>query len=56
MKIKLSFLPAERERVSEAVKALERVLAGDGPRISRSDRHPPYRHIYIVTKKQHPPQ
>ena len=56
MKIRLSFTLPERERASEAVKALERVLAGDGPRISYSDRHPPYRHIYIVTKKQHPPQ
>lgn len=53
MKIKVSFIQSERERASEVVKELEQVLAGDGPHISYSDRHPPYQHVYIKTT---PPQ
>ena len=52
MKVKVSFIPSERERASEAVEVLKQILAEEEPQIRYSDRHPPYRHVYISTKNR----
>lgn len=50
MKITIAYLPGE-ERYADVIK---RVICGvlGMVKIRRSDRRPPYRHIYIATEKQ----
>ncbi len=47
MKIKLSFLPEEEGEAVADLAALLRLHPGAKPR--RSDRHPPFKHIYLTT-------
>ena len=49
MKITIAYLP-EEERSAGTVKSfVEGILPGT--RVRESDRHAPYKHIYLTTKK-----
>ena len=50
MKVKIAYLPGE-EREAETLHNCAKAMLKP-VKVSRSDRHTPYRHIYIVTEKQ----
>lgn len=50
MKITIAYLP-EDEKEAAAVLAAFRRLHPEG-NVRKSGRHPPYRHIYLTTKRQ----
>lgn len=49
MKVTITYLPAE-EREARIAKAFIRELC-DNVRCKERDTHPPYKHIYLATKK-----
>lgn len=49
MKIKISYKPEEEKRATAAVVAFLRLFPG--ATVRKSDRHAPFRHIYITTKE-----
>lgn len=49
MKIKISYKPEEEKEAAASVVALLRVLRG--AKVRESDRHAPFKHTYITTKK-----
>ena len=50
MKITVAYLPEDEKEATAALAALRR-LHPDG-KVRKSDRHPPYLHIYLTTKQQ----
>lgn len=50
MKVKIAYLPGE-EREAEILHRFTKALLNP-VKVQRSDRHPPYKHIYISTEKQ----
>lgn len=50
MKVKIAYLPGE-EREAEILHRFVKSLLKPA-KVNRSDRHPPYKHIYIATEKQ----
>lgn len=50
MKVKIAYLPGE-EREAEVLQNCAQALLKP-VKVQRSDRHPPYKHIYIATEKQ----
>lgn len=50
MKVKITYLPGE-EQVAEVLQNCAKVLLKQ-VKVNRSDRHDPYKHIYIATEKQ----
>lgn len=50
MKVKITYLPGE-EQVAEVLHNVAKELLKP-VKVNRSDRHAPYRHIYIVTENQ----
>lgn len=50
MKVKITYLPGE-EREAETLHNCAKELLKP-VKVQRSDRHPPYKHIYIATEKQ----
>ena len=50
MKVKIAYLPGE-ERQAEVLQNCAKELLKP-VKVQRSDRHPPYKHIYIATEKQ----
>lgn len=50
MKVKITYLPGE-EQVAEVLQNCAKVLLKP-VKVNRSDRHAPYKHIYIATEKQ----
>lgn len=53
MKITIAYIPDEEEAVTTSVAALRRIFPDIGTR--KSDRHPPFKHIYLTTKKPENP-
>lgn len=49
MKIAITYLPEEAETLSPILHFLWHYLPGVKTR--KSDRHPPYKHVYLTTKK-----
>lgn len=49
MKITLAYLPEELEKVGVIMAFLTHYLPG--PKVHKSDAHPPYKHIYLTTKR-----
>ena len=49
MKVKISYLPEEERAASDALAALR--LQHPGAKIRKSERHPPYRQIYLSMGK-----
>ncbi len=50
MKVKITYLPGE-EQVAEVLQNCAKVLLKQ-VKVNRSDRHAPYKHIYIATENQ----
>ena len=50
MKIKISYKPDEEKEATASVVAFLRLHPG--ATVRKSDRHDPFRHIYIATEKQ----
>lgn len=53
MKIKISHKPEEEKEAAAAVVAFLRLHPG--ATVRKSDRHDPFRHIYIATQRVKPP-
>ena len=53
MKITIAYIPDEQEAVTISVAALRRI--SPNMKVRKSDRHPPFRHIYLTTKKPENP-
>lgn len=49
MKITIAYISDEQETVTTTVAALLRIYPGI--RVRESDRHPPFKHIYLTTTK-----
>ena len=53
MKITISYLP-EEEREAHIIHIFSQSLL-DNVKVRKSDRHPPFKHIYLTTKKPETP-
>ena len=53
MKITLAYLETERKSAAAVLAALLRLFPTAN--IRESDRHPPYKHMYVTTRKPAPP-
>lgn len=53
MKITIAYIPDEQEAATDMVTALRRI--SPNMKVRKSDRHPPFRHIYLATKKPENP-
>ncbi len=53
MKITITYLPGE-ERESDLIFHFVKGLCS-GAKVRKSDRHPPFKHIYLTTKKVESP-
>lgn len=49
MKITLAYIPDEEEIATATVAVLHQLHPG--AKVRKSDRHPPFKHIYLTTKK-----
>ena len=49
MKITIAYLPGEAEKAATLIKATQELLEVE--KIRESERHAPYTHVYITTKK-----
>lgn len=50
MKVKIAYLPGEEQAAEVLQKCAKEILKP--VKVQRSDRHAPYKHIYIATEKQ----
>lgn len=53
MKITIAYLPEEQEETTAVLVALRPLLAWE--KVRKSDRHPPFKHIYLTAKKPEKP-
>ena len=49
MKVKITYLPEEEDAAVADLAALQ--LRHPDAKVHRSDRHPPYKHIYLTAKE-----
>ena len=49
MKITLAYIPDEEETAAATAAVLRHLHPG--AKVRKSDRHPPFKHIYLATKK-----
>ena len=49
MKYKISYLPEEGEEAAAGLAVLQRLYPA--AKVRESDAHPPFKHIYLTTKK-----
>lgn len=49
MKITLAYIPEEEQEANAATTAILRIYPRS--KVRKSDRHPPFKHIYLTTKK-----
>jgi len=50
MKITIAYGPGEEQAAVLIQRFADNLLGG--PRVHKSDRHPPFRHIYMTTKRE----
>ena len=50
MKVKITYLPEEEVAAAADLAALQ--LRHPDAKVHRSDRHPPYKHIYLTAKEE----
>lgn len=53
MKITIAYISEEQEEAATILAALRPLLAWEKTR--KSDRHPPFKHIYLTTKRPETP-
>lgn len=51
MKIKITYLPGEEDQARLIVDAVGGLLRGQGGKVKERCQSPPYRHIYISSKR-----
>lgn len=51
MKITISYLPEEQQKAHNLLLFIQSLLAGCVDKVRESDRNPPYKHIYVTTRK-----
>lgn len=51
MKITIAYLPEEQQRANNLLRCLHSFLGNSVDRVRESDRHPPFKHIYVTTTK-----
>jgi len=49
VKVKVTYLPEEEEEAAADLAALLRLHPG--AKVRKSDAHPPYKHIYLTSRK-----
>ena len=49
MKITIAYIPDEQETVTTSVAVLRHIFPDI--KVRKSERHPPFKHIYLTTKK-----
>ena len=54
MKVTLSYIPEEQKEAAAVLAALRPLLAWE--KVRKSDRHPPFKHIYLTTKRPETPE
>lgn len=53
MKISIAHLPEEQEEAAATLAVL--LQLHPGAKVRKSDRHPPFKHIYLASKKPETP-
>lgn len=53
MKVKVSYMPEEEREATKVLKSLLNVLSG--VKVRKSDRNPPFKHIYVATQMRKKP-
>lgn len=51
MKITISYLPEEQQKAHNLLLFIQSLLTGSVDKVRESDRNPPYKHIYVTTRK-----
>lgn len=51
MKITIAYLPEEQQRANSLLHCLQSFLGDSVERVRASDRHAPYKHTYLTTRK-----
>lgn len=51
MKITIAYLPEEQQKANNLLHFLQSFLADSMDRVRESDRHAPFKHIYLTTRK-----
>lgn len=51
MKITIAYLPEEQQKANTLLLFLQSLLSGSVDRVRESDRNPPFKHIYLTTRK-----
>ncbi len=49
MKVTIAYIPEEQEEAAAVLAALRPLLPGH--KVRKSDRHPPFLHLYLTTRK-----
>lgn len=51
MKITVSYLPEEQQKANTLLRCLYSLLGDSVDKVRESDRHAPFYHIYLTTRK-----
>ena len=51
MKITIAYLPEEQQKANSLLRCLYSFLGDGVDKVRESDRHAPYNHIYLTTRK-----
>lgn len=56
MKITIAYLPEEEQKASNLLRCLQSFLGDSVDKVRESDRHAPFNHIYLTTRKAEKPR
>lgn len=51
MKITIAYLPEEQQKANNLLRCLSSFLGDNVDKVRESDRHAPYMHTYLTTRK-----
>ena len=51
MKITIAYLPDEQQKANNLLRCLQSFLGDNLDKVRESDRHAPYKHTYLTTRK-----
>ena len=51
MKITIAYLPDEQQKANSLLRCLQSFLGDSLDKVRESDRHAPYNHTYLTTRK-----
>ena len=55
MKITIAYLPEEQQKANNLLRCLHSFLGDGVDKVRESDRHAPFKHIYVTTRKAKTP-